>query len=218
MEREVAELRTRITGLSNENSRLREAEQRRRKADLGNIEDSSVQELVDEERDRLLAKVRELEEENFELKRGVWRDRRRDMQPDIEDKSSRYGSAGGFQDVDLSGTMPTRPHAAGRQGSTLQDVIKSGISAFTGQAPVSHRRSDAASQGKPRQGSLSLASLGSLDDDLDFDEDAFRKAQEEEARRRIERVKEVKRGLKNWEGWRCDLVDVRAGWGGVFEV
>jgi hypothetical protein len=70
-----------------------------------------------------------------------------------------------------------------------------------------------ASRNKPRQ-----QSLGSLDDDFEFDEDAFRAAQEEEQRKRIERVREVKRGLKNWEGWRADLVDVRAGYGGVFEV
>lgn len=207
VEREATELRTRITGLSNENARLREAEQRRRKADLGNIEDSSVQELLDEERDKLLAQVRALEEENFELKRGMWRDRRRDMQPSIEDHDS------GFQDVDLSGTTPVRP--VGRHGSTLQDVIKSGISAFTGQ-PLAVRRGDAVSppqhHAKPRQ--PSLASL----DDFEFDEDAFRAAQEEEQRRRIERVREVKRGLKNWEGWRVDIVDVRAGLGGVFEV
>ena len=31
-------------------------------------------------------------------------------------------------------------------------------------------------------------------------------------------TREVKRGLKNWQGWRADFVDVRAGWGGVFEV
>lgn len=203
VEREAAELRTRITGLSNENARLRESEQRRRKADLSSIEDSSVEELVNEERDRLLVKVRELEEQNYELKSGVWRDRRRDMQPSIDDGS-------GFDDVDLSGNTPSRP--APRGGSSFQDVIQSGISAFTGQ-PLPQRRSDAASH--PRK--ESLASLPSLDE-FEFDEDAFRKAQEEEQKKRIERVREVKRGLKNWEGWRADIVDIRAGWGGVFEV
>jgi hypothetical protein len=211
LEREATELRTRVTGLSNENARLREAEQRRRKADLGSIEDSSVQELLDEERDRLLVQVRELEEENFELKRGVWRDRRRDMQPSIDDGSSHpYGSSG-FDDVDLSSTTPQRPSQ--RVGSSFQDVINSGISAFTGQPhPGAHRRSDAASREKPRK--ESLASL----DSFEFDEDAFRQAQEEEQKKRIERVREFKRGLKNWEGWRADFVDVRTGMGGVFEV
>ena len=204
VEREATELRTRVTGLSNENARLRESEQRRRKADLGSIEDTSVQELVDEERDQLLAKVRELEEENFELKRGVWRDRRRDMQPSIEDESSQ------FDDIDLSTATPSR--SIPRHGSSFQDVINSGISAFTGQPHPNRRRSDVKAHSKPRE-----SSLGSLDD-FEFDEDAFRAAQEAEQKSRIERVREIKRGLENWRGWRADFVDIRAGWGGVFEV
>jgi hypothetical protein len=56
------------------------------------------------------------------------------------------------------------------------------------------------------------------DDDFEFDEETFRAAQEEEARKRVERVREVKRGLKSWENWRIDIVDIRAGIGGVFEV
>jgi hypothetical protein len=209
IEREATELRTRITGLSNENARLREAEQRRRKADLSSIEDSSVQELLDEERDRLLAKVRELEEENFELRRGVWRDRRRDMQPSIDDQADPNNN---FDDIDLSGAPSSRhPPAPNRTHSSFQDVIQSGISAFTGQTPA-HRRSDAANKPKPRQ-----ESLGSLDE-FEIDEDAFRRAQEEEARNRLERVREVKRGLVQFKGWRPDLVDLRAGMGGVFEI
>lgn len=216
-EREAAELRTRIAGLSNENARLREAEQRRRKADLGNIEDSSVQELLDEERDKLLAQLRTLEEENFELKRGVWRDKRRDMQPSIHDhdQSDPYATSG-FDDVDLStnnpagSLLPTRSGPPARH-SSFQDVIQSGISAFTGQNPA-HRRSDAASKGRPRQ-----ESLGSLDE-FEIDEDAFRLAHEEEAKKRIERVREVKRKLPEWKGWRADLVDIRVGMGGVFDI
>ncbi|KAI0585498.1 M protein repeat protein [Pyrenophora tritici-repentis] len=207
VEREATEMRTRITGLSNENARLREAEQRCRKADLGSIEDSSVQELLDEERDRLLAKVRELEEENFELRRGVWRDRRRDMQPSIDGQPDAYNS---FDDVDLSGA-PSRQALPNRTHSSFQDVIQSGISAFTGQTPA-HRRSDAASKTKPRQ-----ESLGSLDE-FEIDEEAFRLAQEQEAKNRLERVKEVKRGLVQFKGWRPDFVDVRVGMGGVFEI
>jgi hypothetical protein len=67
-------------------------------------------------------------------------------------------------------------------------------------------------------------SMGLLSED-GFDEEAFRLAQEEDAKRRIERVKEVKRGLDQWKGWKLDLVDVRAGGvgagrecGPVFEV
>ncbi|KAF2122609.1 hypothetical protein BDV96DRAFT_481138 [Lophiotrema nucula] len=214
LERETQELRTRVTGLSNENARLREAEQRRRKLDIGNIEDSSVQELVDEERDRLLVQVRELEEENFELRRGVWRDQRQKLQPDLGEHSD-----AGFDEIDLSGHPPNRSSA--RQGSSLQDVINSGLAAFRGQPAVPRRGSSNAPRpdfhrGEKARGQ-SVASIGSLDE-FEFDEDAFRAAQEEEQRKRIERVREVKRGLENWRGWRSDWVDIRAGWGGVFEV
>ena len=212
VEREVAELRTRVTGLSNENARLREAEQRRRKAEISSTDDAGVQELEDEERERLMSKVRDLEEENFELRRGVWRDRRRDMQPEIDEGSS-HPLSPGFDEVDLSGGAhhQHRPNPTNRTGSTFQDVINSGISAFTGQTP-GHRRGESMAHGRARG-----QSLDSLDD-FEFDEDAFRLAQEEEQKKRLERVREVKRGLKNWEGWRADFVDVRAGWGGVFEV
>lgn len=205
IEREAAELRTRVTGLSNENARLREAEQRRRKADLGSIEDTSVQELVDEERDRLLSKVRELEEENFELRRGVWRDKRAAMQPGMDDHANE------FDDVDLSGSAPVARRPSGRQTSSLQDVIQSGISAFTG-APRQPPRATAEAVSKARQ-----ESVGSLDD-FEFDEDAFRQAQEDEGKRRLERVREIKRGLPQYKGWRADFVDVRAGMGGVFDI
>jgi hypothetical protein len=206
VEREAAELRTRIAGLTNENSRLREAEQRRRKADLGNIEDASVQDLLDEERDKLLAQLRSLEEENFDLRRGVWKDRRTAMQPSIDNNPDT------FDDVDLSANPSS--HLLRNQPpprhSSFQDVIQSGISAFTGN--TSHRRSDAASKPRPRQ--ESLASL----DEFEIDEDAFRQAQEEEGKRRLERVREVKRGLPAFKGWRADIVDVRVGMGGVFDI
>jgi hypothetical protein len=57
------------------------------------------------------------------------------------------------------------------------------------------------------------------DDDMEFDEEAFRRAQEEEQKKRIERIKEIKRSLKNWEGWRLDLVENRRGGGeGIGEI
>ena len=205
-EREAAELRTRVTGLSNENARLREAEQRRRKADLGSIEDTSVQELVDEERDRLLSKVRELEEEAFELRRGVWRDKRAAIQPGMDDH------ANDFDDVDLDGSTPTARRPSGRQTSSFQDVIQSGISAFTGAARQTRGGGVGGEGVKARQ-----ESLGSLED-FEFDEEAFRLAQEEDGKRRLERVREIKRGLAQYKGWRADFVDVRAGMGGVFDI
>jgi len=161
-----------------------------------------------------MAKVRELEEENFELRHGVWRDRRAAMQPAMDEADPSQPYSSGFDEVDLSGAPPSRPVA--QNHSSFQDVIKSGISAFTGQAQhPAHRRSDAANRGKPR--TESLASLPSLDD-FDFDEDAYRKAQEEEGKKRLERIRETKRALNDWKGWRVDVVDIRVGMGGVFEI
>ena len=51
--------------------------------------------------------------------------------------------------------------------------------------------------------------MGLLSDDEGFDEDAFRLAQEEEAKRRLERIREVKRGLDQWKGWRVDITEQR---------
>ena len=55
-------------------------------------------------------------------------------------------------------------------------------------------------------------------DDDGFDEDAFRLAQEEEGKKRIERVREMKRALKDWEGWRLDIAESRVGGGGAGEI
>ena len=57
-----------------------------------------------------------------------------------------------------------------------------------------------------------------------FDEDAFRAAQEDEAKARIERIREVKRGLEQWRGFKLDLVEQRQGGvpgvatGAIFDV
>lgn len=172
------------------------------------VRDASDFDLHDEETEtgQLQSRIRALEAENFDLKRGVWRDRRAEMQPGMEDHEA-------YEDVDLN--APTSPQMH-RQTSTFQDVISSGISAFTGRP-----REQSASQtgNRPRNQSLGLLSEDG------FDEDAFRLAQEEDAKRRIERVKEVKRGLEQWKGWRLDLVDARAGGigagrecGPVFEI
>lgn len=165
-----------------------------------------IEDLEDEERERLQARIRDLEAETFELRRGVWRDKRQAMQPGMDGDE-----APGYEDVDLNGTR--RP--SNTQHSTFQNVLQSGINAFTGKPtsnarPLGHDRKE---------------SLGLLSDDDDFDVDAYRQAQEEEGKRRIERMKEVKRGLEKWRGWRMDLVDLRAGGlggsvqvGPIFEV
>ncbi|KAI5235915.1 hypothetical protein E4T43_08950 [Aureobasidium subglaciale] len=152
-----------------------------------NNTDSIADDANDMEREQLQQRIRDLEAENTDLRRGVWRDQRAALQPDINDASP------GYEDVDLSNpyaapSSAQRPSA--RTGSSFQDVLQSGINAFTG--------------GQRKQ------SLGLLSEE-DFDEDSFRVAQEEEGKKRIERIREVKRGLEDWRGWRVDLVDLRAG-------
>ncbi len=109
-----------------------------------------------------------------------------------------------FDDVDLSGGPSYFGDPKRRQsrsgGGGFTNVLSSGFNAFTG--------------GGQRERSGSLLS----DDEDGFDEEAFRQAQEEEGRKRLERVREVKRGLKEWEGWRMDIVDVRVGGGGAGEI
>jgi hypothetical protein len=207
-EREAKELRARINGLRTENSRFRDEVSRRKRLDA-DADESALEELEDEERSRLQTRVRELEAENFDLRRGLWRDHRRSMQPGLED-------SGMFDDVDLSpggnNGSPSRAFPQQQQQhSSITDVINSGISAFTSNSNVTP---------KPRKQSLGLLDEEEEEDfdDMDFDEESFRKAQEEEAAARLERVREIKRGLKKWEGWRVDIADLRAGMGGVFDV
>lgn len=205
-EREAKELRARVTALGNENGRLRDEAMRRRRLEAAG-DDAGLEELEDEERQKMQSRIRELEEEVFELRRGVWRDKRRELQPGLDEKE-------GFDDVDLSASMssPYRPHPTRQGGSTFTDVINSGISAFTGR----DRRGSGRQAQPPRKQSLGL--LSDDDDAFEFDEEAFRLAQEDEAKKRLERIKEVKRGLSKWKNFRVDLVEVRKPLGGVFEV
>jgi len=167
------------------------------------VRDASDFDLQDEETEtgQLQSRIRALEAENFDLKRGVWRDRRAEMQPGMDEDAGHHE----YEDVDLNApASASSPHFA-RQTSTFQDVISSGISAFTGRPRGVASPDNTTTGNRPRN-----MSMGLLSED-GFDEEAFRLAQEEDAKRRIERVKEVKRGLDQWKGWKLDLVDVRAG-------
>lgn len=161
------------------------------------VKDASDFELGEEETEsgELQARLRALEAENFDLRRGVWRDKRAEMQTGMDDDGARHD----YEDVDLN--APYTPYgkrgSLPRQTSTFQDVITSGINAFTG------RPREGATPGRDRAVSESLLSEDG------FDEEAFRLAQEEEAKRRIERIKEVKRGLEQWRGWRVDVAEMR---------
>jgi hypothetical protein len=199
-EKESSDLRSKLAGIENENLRLREERERMKKRDAQGIDDEGVDELENEERQRLEKKVRELEGEVHELRRGVWSDRRKVL--DGEESSIVTSPGGRFTDVDLGGGMSPSRRSIAHGGKGLGDFFTSGFNAITG-----------ATSGTADD------SLLEDDEELDFDEDAFRLAQEEEARKRIERIKEVKRGLKNWEGWRLDLVENRKGDGNpIFEI
>uniref|UniRef100_L2FV80 M protein repeat protein n=1 Tax=Colletotrichum fructicola (strain Nara gc5) TaxID=1213859 RepID=L2FV80_COLFN len=108
----------------------------------------------------------------------------------------------GFENVSLSNSRGTSPSAHRKQPTHggIGDFFQSGINALTGTGDDEFLE----------------------DDDMDFDEDAFRRAQEDDAKARLERIKEIKRTLTNWEGWRLDLVENRRGGseglGEVFEV
>ncbi|KAK1255431.1 hypothetical protein MKX08_009426 [Trichoderma sp. CBMAI-0020] len=103
----------------------------------------------------------------------------------IERRREMEATSPGFDDVDLSGNNHPPAHKKGSTGG-IGDFIAHGLNALAG------------------GGDDELLA----DDDMEFDEEAFRKAHEEEAKRRIERIKEIKRSLKHWEGWRLDIVDV----------
>lgn len=210
LEKEVAVLKKKLSSVENENLRLREERDRHRRETSAGADDE-LDELVDEERQRLEKRIRELESEVFDLRRGVWRERRKELQEeDVNAAADASGGAGGgaFDEVDLVGGQQSHARrrslmSGGQQHSSLTDVISSGIAAFAGgniRRPPSQPRAPAA------RGSLEL-----LAED-DFDEEAFARAQaEEEARKRVEWVREVKRKLRDWKGWRLDLVDSRAG-------
>lgn len=200
-EKENSELRSKLANVENENSRLKEEKERAKKKDAQGADDAGVDELEDEERLGLEKKIRDLQSEVFELRRGAWREKRIELQGD--DGMTSPGAR--FTDVDLGNGMASpgaqrRSHVGG--GRTVTDYISSGFNAITGGGGDDDLLED--------------------DEDMEFDEEAFRLAQQEEAQKRIERVKEVKRGLKNWEGWRLDLVENRRsggeGAGEIFEV
>jgi hypothetical protein len=219
--KQLAEARRQLDTATTESARLRAESARQAKKDgTGATDDEGLDELEDEARAALAARVRELEAELFELRRSAWRDRRRELQSgdDVAVMSPRGSAAGGsgFDEVDLmGGAAGERRPSAGkpqRRTSSFRTVLTSGIKAFTGDA------ADGATRTEAEDGLLD----GGDDDDLAFDEAAFRQAQEEDAKRRLERVRELKRGLSAHQGFRVDLVELRRNGGGglgdVFEV
>lgn len=211
-EREASELRAKLGNVENENLRLKEERERLRKRDAQGVDDDGVDELENEERERLEKRLRDLEAENHELRRGVWRERRKELGEG--DDSGLTSPGARFTDVDLGGSSPSRRRSLTPGGKGFGDFFASGFNAITGGGNAAAAGAAGGHHHHEKDGLLE-----DDDDFLEFDEDAFRAAQEEEMKKRIERIKEVKRGLKNWEGWRLDLVDNRKGGGeGVGEI
>ena len=78
-DKETAVLRKKLASIENENLRLREERDRMRKRDAGGADDEALDELEDEERQRLERRIRDLEGEVFDLRRGVWEERRQEL-------------------------------------------------------------------------------------------------------------------------------------------
>ncbi|EXJ82576.1 hypothetical protein A1O3_06389 [Capronia epimyces CBS 606.96] len=222
--REIPGLRAKVERLESEAARLREKRKRTVSGDGGG---DGLDELEDEERQKLERRIRDLEGQVFDLQRGIWRDRRIQMQPHGEEGSrTSLDPAEDFDEVDLSGSgqgSRRRSFANTLQQSQTRhsgfaQVLNSGLAAF--RAGTTSPNSQTRHQTRPRNDSL----LQDFGDEDAFDENAFAQAQrEEEARKMVEHVREVKRGLKQWVGWRLDLVDARrtgagVGFGEIFEV
>lgn len=235
-------MRSKLATLENENLRLREERDRIKKKQAEGIDNEGLDELEDEERLRLEKKVRDLEAEVFELRRGVWKEKRHggsstiDGNGDDNNNNSGItspGGGGGFSNIDLGGNgtgnglglglsfsnsnSNTTANNRGRSGTnhgagkSVGQFISSGFSAFAGGIT-----------GGGIGGDEDEGFLDDDDDEMEFDEEAFRRAQEEEMKKRIERIKEVKRKLREWSGWRLDLVENRRGGaegaGEIFEI
>ncbi|PHH54487.1 hypothetical protein CFIMG_003025RA [Ceratocystis fimbriata CBS 114723] len=202
-DKQLLDLKLKLERADSENLRLKT---RKSTDGGGGLDDDGVDELEDEGRRRLEQQVRDMEAEISELRRGIWRTRRKSL------ASGADGTNAAFHDVDLNSAPPTHSHSRKptQTGSGFGEFLTSGLNALAGTGG--------------HDGGLEEDDSFLSDDDeagLDFDEDAFRHAQAEEAKVRLERMKELKRGLKNWEGWRLDMVDTRKGvqgFGDVFEI
>ena len=224
--RDANVLKAKLASLENENRRLKEERERRSKKSLDRTRGGDeVDDFEDGERNASEKRIRELKGEVFDLRRGVWRNRRKDLQGDDDVLPTRPSQDEDFDEIDLSGPGSRRRSSgnalSGQQQkhSGFSQVLNSGLAAFRA-ATTSPDSQQQKQQTRPRNDSL----LEEFDDDA-FDETAFAQAQrEEEARKMVEHVREVKRKLREWECWRLDLVDLRRaggsepGFGEIFEV
>jgi len=162
----------------------------------------------------LRARLREMSNENARI-RGRASNNAYDLPADL----------GEMDDVDLNerGFLDTREAAnlLGRGAEQAYGALSNVFSAFSGggtPAGPGRRRSSVRAVGRPSLDAGTDDGLQDFDED-EFDESAFRAAQEDEAKKRLERVRDAKRKLPDWRGWRVDMVEVRGGTqAGVFDV
>lgn len=189
-EKECYVLRVQLTNVENENHKLQHELEVSRTSQLQESKNQGSDQLENEREMKMVKKIQDLEREIFELRNNVNLDHIH--RPDHGISSDYTSQNSKFTEVDLNAhsSLPQDPGQNGR--GRLGNLISSGFSAITG------------------TNSGTVDEITSHDEILDFDEDAFRLAQEKQASDRIERVKVIKRTLKNWEGWRLDLVDARS--------
>ncbi|KAF9884495.1 hypothetical protein FE257_001682 [Aspergillus nanangensis] len=243
-DKEAAVLRKRLATVENENLRVKEELDTLHKRHAGSSgggggdDDDALDELEDEERSRLQRRIRDLEGEVFDLRRGVWKEKRQELaeadggddQELYPDSAATNPAANAFDDVDLVGGTPEharRRSMAQQQHSSFSTVLSSGFAAFTGANNFANRGRAGSHQQQHApgtRGSLELLAEENFDDEFDEAEFAYAQA-EEEARKRVEWMRDIKTKLKDWQGWRLDLVDSRAGaegagvgMGEIFEI
>ncbi|RKF80075.1 hypothetical protein GcM3_049014 [Golovinomyces cichoracearum] len=188
-EKECYVLRVQLTNVENENHKLQHELEVLRTSQLQESKNQGSDQLENEREMKMVKKIQDLEREIFELRNNANLDHIH--RPDGGISSDYTSPNSKFTEVDLD-THSFLPQDPGQNSKgRLGNLISSGFSAITG------------------------TNSGTIDeiisqDEIDFDEDAFRQAQEKQASDRIERIKVIKRTLKNWEGWRLDLVDARS--------
>ena len=219
----TAESKNQKKGKTNEEEEKEEEEEEEE-----DLDSQAVSNLESESRSRMQERIRLLEDEVFELRRTEWRNKRRELQPEIDPDTTTTSTnvkkdgepiSPPFHDVDLSSGsnyqagagagLPLSSAAVRRGASSFAHALSSGFSAFTSSNSDQYNIDFDNSSNIASSSEKHLTDDVGADMDADFDESAFRAAQEEEARRRVERIREVKRGLTAWKGWRVDLVGER---------
>ncbi|KAI6244988.1 hypothetical protein HI914_06874 [Erysiphe necator] len=189
-EKKCHQLCARIVELEAENQNLRQELNRLRSCNDQNMVDKGLDQISQESSARFLVKIKELEDEISELRRGFHSSPKSIINHEDSPGTSSLGVK--FIDVDLGAYSSQRRDSSFTGKTGLGKLISNSLNAITGtnNGYNEYRAPDE-------------------DELIDFDEDAFRLAKEEESKNRIERIKNIKRNLKEWEGWRLNLVDVR---------